>query len=124
MMIRSKNKHNMKDKPFDLIAAITTDAKTGEMIFNHPMFIAVCGQKKQHISTPKAYLYYRKRYDIEPYFRFAKQKLLLEKYQTPNTKHFDNWLIIIQLATWLLYTASKHVNYQPREWEKYLKKTR
>jgi hypothetical protein len=96
MMIRSKNGNNMKDKPFDLLAVQVCDAQTGERIFHREMFIAVCGERKTEISTSLGYKFYRHRYDIEPYLRFAKQRLVLEDFQTPDVEHFDNWLLIVQ----------------------------
>jgi hypothetical protein len=124
MMIRSKNGNNMKDKPFDLLAVQVCDAQTGERIFHREMFIAVCGERKTEISTSLGYKFYRHRYDIEPYLRFAKQRLMLEDFQTPDVEHFDNWLLIIQLASWLLYAASDEVHFRPRKWEQYLPKNK
>lgn len=120
MMIRTKDGHNMKDKPFDLLGVKITDAETGKLVFDREMFLAISGRRKQEVSTPEGYKVYRRRYDIEPFLRFSKQQLLLEKYQTPDVGHFDNWLLFNQLASWLLYTASDEVQYRPRKWEQYL----
>ncbi len=94
------------------------DALTGKHIYKSPLFIAVTGQRKSEISTEKAQLAYQKRYDIEPYFRFAKQRLLLERYQSPERTHIENWLLVVQLASWLLFAASKEVRFRPRKWER------
>jgi hypothetical protein len=124
IMIRSKDGNNMKDKPFDLLAARISDAQTGELIFDREMFIAICGEHKSEVSTEAGYQYFRHRYDIEPYIRFSKQRLFLEKYQTPDIEHFDNWLLIHQLSSWLLYCASAETKFQPRKWEAYLPKSK
>jgi hypothetical protein len=120
MMIRSKAGNNMKDKPFDLIAVRVLDAQTQERLFGQDMFIALNGKQKTDVTTEQGYASYRCRYDIEPYFRFAKQTLMLQKLQTPDVEHFDNWLLSVQFASWLLYTASKEARFRPRKWEKYL----
>ena len=119
MLIRSKDGHNMKDKPFDLIASQVRDQKTGELVFNRTMFTAIHGQKKDEITTQQAFEGYRKRYDIEPSIKFAKQKLLLDKYQTPSKQHSDNWLLVVMMSFWLLFTAKDEVNYQPKKWRQY-----
>jgi hypothetical protein len=106
MMIRSKDGYLMKDKPFDLIVVQVSDAKTAEVLFERGMFIALCGERKSELSTKQGYETYRCRYDIEPSLRFNKQRLMLEKFQTPELEHFDNWLLILQLTNWLLYAAS------------------
>lgn len=119
LLIRSKDGHDMKDKPFDLIASQVRDQKTGELVFNRTMFTAIHGQKKEQISTQQAFDGYRKRYDIEPAIKFAKQKLLLDKYQTSSKQHFDNWLVVVMMSFWLLFTAKDEVNYQPKKWRQY-----
>lgn len=120
MMIRSKKDHNMKDKPFDLLAVRVTDAHTGKEVFAREMWLAVSGRRKAEVTAQESYEAYRHRYDIEPYLRFSKQSLLLENYQTPDVEHFDNWLLCNQLAAWLLYTASDETTCRPRKWQKYL----
>jgi hypothetical protein len=124
MMIRSKDGNNMKDKPFDLLAIRIYDAHSGELVFDREMFIAISGQRKTQITTKAGYNDYRHRYDIEPYLRFCKQRLLLENYQTSNVAYFDNWLLILQLSSWLLYAASKEAEFIPYKWEKYLPKNK
>ncbi len=120
MLIRSKNGHNMKDKPMDILAVKVRDAETGKAIFSRDMFVALSGKRKNEVTTPEGYHTYRKRYDIEPSLRFAKQRLMIDKLQTPVLEHFDNWLLIYQLTVWLLYIASDEADFRPREWRKYL----
>ena len=124
LLIRSKDGQDMKDKPFDLIASQVRDQKTGELVFNRTMFTAIHGQKKEEITTQQAFEGYRKRYDIEPSIKFAKQKLLLDKYQTPSKQHFDNWLVVVMMSFWLLFTAKDEVNYQPKKWRHYKESTK
>jgi len=120
MMLRSKDGYMMKDKPFDLIVARVSDAQSGEVVFEQGMFIALCGEHKSTLSTRQGYEAYRCRYDIEPTLRFNKQRLMLTNLQTPEVEHFDNWLLIIQLTNWLLYTASREAHFRSRKWEQYL----
>lgn len=118
LLIRSKDGHNMKDKPFDIVASKVVDADTGELVFNRTMFTTIHGKLKQAIET------YRHRYDIEPSIKFCKQKLMLENYQTPDVQHFDNWLVVVMTAFWLLFTASPDVKYQPKKWQQYKEKNK
>ena len=55
------------------------------------------------LSAEQIYWSYRNRYDIEHFFRFGKQRLLLDKYQTPDEEHLQNWMEVVNLAYWLLY---------------------
>jgi hypothetical protein len=122
VLLRTKRGYKMSDKPIDVLACRITDRDTGKRVFDLDMFLAICGKNKDQITTQEAYEAYRTRPDIEGYFRFAKQKLLLNKYQTPNINHFDNWIICQILASWLLYAAKDEVSFVPHKWEKYLPK--
>jgi len=117
LKIRSKKGHCMKHKPFDLVAARVIDAQTGEVIYKRDLFFCIFGKKKNQIATQEAYTYYRQRYDIEPSFRFNKQKLFLDSYLCEQAQHVDNFLLINQLANWLLYVAADEVQFLPRKWE-------
>lgn len=118
LKIRTKKGHNMKDKSFDLISSTVMDAQTGELVFQRELFFGVFGQRKSEISLNQAYQDYRHRYDIEPSFRFNKQKMFLDKYMCEDVSHLDNFLLVNQLSNWLLYVASDEVNFIPRKWER------
>jgi hypothetical protein len=118
--IRSKNGHNMKDKPLDLVRVTVQDAQTKERVFNRPLFILVSGQRKGLIPTPLVQTQYRERSDVEGFYRFIKQRMLFDKLQTPNLKHLDNWLIVLMLSVWLLFTAKSSTHLDVKPWEKYL----
>lgn len=120
LRIRTKNGHNMKDKPLDLLTARVFDAQSGERLFSQGLYLAISGQRRRSLSTEAVYDDYRHRYDIEPYFRFSKQRLHLTQYQTPDRDHLDQWLLIQQLAAWLLFLASTEVSNTPHKWQQYL----
>jgi hypothetical protein len=117
-LIRTKDGHAMKDKPFDIVIVKVCDTQSGKMIYKHPLFLAVCGVRKSELDAEDVRLCYRCRYAIEPYFRFIKQRLLLERFQSPDRKHIENWLLIVQLASWLLYSACDELRFRARKWER------
>ena len=120
MMIRTKNANNMKDKLLDMCCVQVFDDQTKEPIFDKELWFSINGQRKSEISTQNGYLSYRQRYGIEPFFRFNKQNLFFQHYQTPKSPHFDNWRLISQLAHWLLFIAEENITNQPKKWQKYL----
>ncbi|NER00929.1 MAG: hypothetical protein F6K30_30270 [Cyanothece sp. SIO2G6] len=122
LRLRSKDGHNMKDKPLDLLAVQVYDAHSGKRLFPQGLYLAITGEKRRQLSTEAAYEDYRHRYDIEPYFRFSKQKLFLTQYQTSNEQYLDQWLLVQQLATWLLFLTSTEVGNAPKKWQQYLPK--
>lgn len=119
MMIRSKRGHSMKDKPFRLVRIRLLDAKTGIALFKKAMWLCVFGKERMALSAEEIYWSYRNRYDIEHFFRFGKQKLLLNKYQTPDEDHFQNWMEIVNLAYWLLFVGRKESKHGCRKWQQY-----
>lgn len=124
LMIRAKEGNNMKNKPFNLISVQVVDAQTGELVFQKPMFIGIFGKPKEQITALEGYQYYRQRYDIEGHNRFSKQRLLLEKYQTPDVQTLDNWTLLVACAYWLLFVAADDVEANPKPWEMYLPKVK
>lgn len=120
MLIRGTRKHKTSDKPFDLIAFDVYDLQTGEKIFKRTLWLTVWGQNRRELSIEDIYEAFRLRFDIEFFFRFGKQNLLLDSYQTSDICHQENWFEIVKLAYWLLYLSRDQGENQIRKWEKYL----
>lgn len=121
-LIRTKRKKNMKDKPMRLVRVRLLDPQTGEPIFKRPMWLSVWGKKRMKLSLEQIYWAYRNRFDIEHYFRFGKQRLLMQKFQPPDVEHLDNWMEIVALAYCLLYAAQKEAQPCVPKWQKYDKR--
>lgn len=119
MLIRSKRGKSMKDKPFRLISIQLIDPLTNKLIFKRKMWLAIWGKKRMQLTLEQIYWSYRNRFDIEHYFRFGKQRLLMDSYQTPDVQHQDNWMEIVGLAYWLLWVASKEARPCVYKWQKY-----
>lgn len=74
---------------FDAVRA-TILKPDGQPIYKKPLWIMVTGKRRREISAEDIASSYLQRYDIEHYFRFAKQKLLLTSFQTPDVRHEEN----------------------------------
>jgi len=118
-ILKGKRNQKMHDKPFHLISVELTDIQTGRPIYQKTLWLTVWGQLRNEITLREIYENYRKRFDIEFFFRFGKQKLLLDKYQTPDIKHQENWYWIVMLAYWALYVSRFEGENVIRTWEKY-----
>ena len=119
MLIRSKRGNSMKKKPFRLISVQLIDPLTDEPLFKRRMWLAVWGERQMELSLEQSYWVYRNRFDIEHYFRFGKQRLLMDDYQTPEVEHQDNWMEIVGLAYWLLWAARPEAVPCVYKWQKY-----
>lgn len=125
LLIRTKQGASMKDKAFDVLRIQVLDAENHQAVFDRPLFLAVSGKRKSQVDSALAQEQYRERYDVEPYYRFAKNKLLMDKLQTPKAQHLDPWLRIVQITSWLLFTARQEIGQVSCPvWQKYLPKNK
>ena len=119
MMIRSRRKIYMKDKPFRLLRIRLLDAQTQAPLFKKTMWLGIWGDKRKELTLEEGYWSYRGRFDIEHFFRHGKQKLLLDKFQTPDEEHLQSWLEIVRSAYWLLWVGQKEAGHDCRKWQQY-----
>lgn len=83
-----------------------------------PLLLILSGERRREITALEAYQSYRRRFDIEHFFRFVKQKLLFSAYQTPELDHQISWWWFCCMAYWLLYHV-RHVGKEStRPWHK------
>jgi len=125
LLIRTKDGASMKDKALDVLRIQVLDAENRQAIFDRPLFLAVSGKRKSQVDSALAQEQYRERYDVEPYYRFAKNQLLMDKLQTPVAGRLDRWLRIVQITSWLLFTARQEIGQICCPvWQKYLPKNK
>jgi hypothetical protein len=108
----------MHRHPFTLIRCTVTD-EDGKQVFRRPLWLLAMGKRRLEISPSKAWQAYGQRFDMEHFFRFGKQRLLLGAYQTPLVDHEQNWWRIVCLAYVQLWLARSLAQTMPRPWEPY-----
>ena len=116
---RNPNLIPMQDYPFTLVR-ICLYNPAGELVFKNPMWLIVVGEKRRQLSLVNIFEAYNQRYDLEHFFRFGKQKLLLNHFQTPETQHEENWWQLAHLAYLQLWVARSYASSSPRPWERSL----
>lgn len=119
LLMRGKKDLPMHQKPFTLIRVRVLDEQA-RPLFKHTLWLIVMGQWRQELSLVEAWEAYGQRYDVEHYFRFGKQRLLMATFQTPEVDHEENWLELVSLAYVQLWLARQLVEALPRPWEQYL----
>ncbi len=97
MLMRGKRDQPMHQHPFTLVRIRLLNAQ-GQPAFQRPLWLEVVGKRGQELSLLQVYQVYRQRYDLEHFFRFGKQRLLLASYQTPEVEHEENCWQLVQLA--------------------------
>jgi len=119
MRIRGQKDFPTHKYPFTLVRVRVTDCE-GKRIFKHPLWLAVFGQRRDELSIKMISDSYYQRYDIEHYFRFGKQQLLMDAFKTPEVIHEENWWQIVNLAYVQLYLSRELATALPYPWERYL----
>lgn len=119
LLLRGSKNFASQEHPLNVLKAVVTDSD-GTLMFKRPLWIALIGERRDEVSPEMAYNTYLNRYDIEHFFRFGKQKLLLDSYQTPELEHEEDWWKFVPLAYVQLYLANQLADLVPKPWERYL----
>jgi len=119
LLMRSSKSCPMRQHPFILVQIRWYNQK-GEALFQKPLWLIVMGDRRMELSLLDIYEAYLQRYDLEHFFRFGKQKLLLNKFQTPDDQHEEHWWRLVALAYLQLWAAKDMASNLPRPWEQYL----
>ncbi len=121
-LVRGTREIKGNENPFNLYQVCLYDATTGKQIYIRPLWLTVSGKRRSELDVYSVYMSYRQRYDIEHFFRFGKQKLLMDSFQTPDVTHEENWWQLVQLAYTQLYLSRNICQLIPSWWEHYLPK--
>jgi hypothetical protein len=113
----------MHQHPFTLLRIRLFNEK-GELAYKNPMWLIVVGEKRRQLSLTQIFAAYNQRYDLEHFFRFGKQRLLLDHFQTPDTQHEERWWQLVHLAYLQLWVAREEAGSLPRPWERSLPEMR
>lgn len=119
LLMRGKQGFPMHQHPFTLIRVRILDEQ-GCPVHKRTMWLIVMGKRRYELSLVEAWEAYRQRYDVEHFFRFGKQRLLMATYQTPDVEHEENWMWIVALANTQLWLARNVAESLPHPWERYL----
>jgi hypothetical protein len=123
LLMRGKQKPRrlpMHQHPLTLVRICSVDAD-GRPVHKRPLWLIVVGQRRQEIELLHIYqTYYLHRSHLEHFFRFARQKLLLTRFQTPEVRREETWWRLVHLAHAQLWVARPLVQHLPRPWERYL----
>lgn len=104
--------------PVDVVKAEIFSKSDPKNTLLAPLLLILSGKRRREITALDAYQSYRRRFDIEHFFRFAKQKLLFCAYQTPDLDHQISWWWFCCMAYWLLYHVRHAARGYTRPWHK------
>jgi len=116
LIMKADAEYALHEKPVSILR-ITVKDETGSPIYKEPLWLVGSGSPVKQIDLISIFLAYNARFNIEHWFRFAKQQLLFGSYQTPDIDHAKNWLAFPVLATHQLYHARNLSEIYKRPWE-------
>lgn len=101
---------------FDAVR-VTVLKEDKTVLYKNPLWLMVTGKRRRELSLVDIADSYFRRFDIEHFFRFAKQKLLLTGFQTPDVWHAENWWWLCIISYTMLYHARLLANQVRNPWE-------
>lgn len=117
VIARGSDEVRTHEHPFDLLRVTVTD-KWGKPVYRRPLWVMITGARRREVTSLQAYTSYSRRYDIEHFFRFGKQKLGLINSQTCETRHEESWHWIGLLSYNMLYHARQLGQAVAHLWER------
>lgn len=109
----------MHEHPFTLVRIMRYDLE-GKPLFKRPLWLIVMGERRHELSLSHIHEAYGARFDLEHFFRFGKQKLLMDGFQTPDVEHEEHWWQVVHIAYAQLWMTRHLADVLPRPWERYL----
>lgn len=122
MLMRGKRKPQqlpMHEHPFTLVQVVRYDAE-GNQACKHPLWLLVMGGRRHELTLLHIYQSYDRRFNLEHFFRFGKQKLCLIAFQTPDVEREEHWWQLVHVAYAQLWMARHLAEALPRPWERSL----
>ena len=119
MLMRGKRKPiyiPMHRYPFTLVRICLYNAD-GTLAYPQALWVIVMGEQRGTLNLLDIFTTYNQRYDLEHFFRFGKQRLLLAGFQTPEVEHEENWWSLAHLAYLQLWVARPYAENHPYPWE-------
>lgn len=119
ILLRGTKDFRSGNHPINIVQVVVTNEQD-KSVFKKPLWLAVLGERRHELTALEVQQTYAERYDIEHFFRFGKNNLLMNGYQTSDIEHEQLWWQLCSLAYIQLYLAKEIVPSLPQPWERYL----
>ena len=119
--MRGHDDCKIQKTPLTVIRISVVD-ENNKNVYKNPLWLLAVGDIEFIKSLKQYWLLYKSRFDIEHFFRFGKQKMLLDVFQTPDQLSENNWMLFPMIAYHQLYHARNVAQEVYRPWDKKRKK--
>ena len=117
LRMRSHHDASITNLPLTVIRVSVTNSE-GKKVYKNDLWLVVVGKYLEFFSLSMIWDFYRLRFDIEHFFKFGKQHLLMNSYQTSDYLNEENWMMFVKIAYHQLYHARFLANKIRNPWEK------
>ena len=102
LLVRGRKQKSMKENPVNYVKVEVYDLE-GNKVYKNDLWLCVSGKKRDILTAKEVYDYYKSRFDIEHFFKFAKSKMRFDKLQTINPEIDEDYCMFVMLAYNHLY---------------------
>jgi len=119
-LMRGRKTADVSEMPFRLVKIVYLRPDSQEPLFIKPLWLIVHGEQRHELTLEDIFNAYRQRFDLEHFFRFGKNNLLLDQFQTSKVQHEEAWWQLVLISYVQLYLSRDLAVNTPKPWEKYL----
>ena len=122
VLLRGTTTFKGYENPIDLLKIIMHPINHNgdiEEPLKKPMWLSISGKRRREINAISVYEHYSQRFDLEHFFRFSKNKLLVTQYQTPEVENEESFWKLGIIAYSQLFFARNDAALHLKDWEKY-----
>jgi len=120
VLMRGKKAADVSDMPMRLVKIVYLRKDSQEPLFIKPLWLVIHGERRHELSLTDIFNAYRQRFDLEHFFRFGKNNLLLDQFQTSEVQHEEAWWQMVLISYLQLYLSRDLAVNNPKPWESYL----
>ncbi len=102
LLVRGRKQQSMKENPVNYVKVEVYDLE-GNKVYKNDLWLCVSGKKRDILTAKEVYDYYKSRFDIEHFFKFAKSRMRFDKLQTTNPEIDEDYCMFVTLAYNHLY---------------------
>lgn len=116
LILKGQHEQRTVSQPCDVVL-VTVCGRDGRPCYSQDLALVLVGDRRREIAAEAAFRIYRRRFDQEHAHRVLRRNLLLDRFQTPETRSEEAWVDLVILAYQMLYAAHHLVSSVRRPWE-------
>ncbi|CAM9609912.1 unnamed protein product, partial [Choristocarpus tenellus] len=102
ILVRGHKQESMKRNPVNYVKVEVYDTEVNK-VYKNDLWICASGKKRNILTANEVYNYYKSRFDIEHFFKFAKSKLRFDKFQTTDPELDEDYCMFAMITYNHLY---------------------